>query len=180
MRPRNEVRGRLLPFVCALFLSVVSSFGQNVNGTIVGTVSDSTSAAIPAANVTVTDVDTNVSHSAQTDASGYYAVPDLAPGTYKVTVQKEGFSTAINTGLTLFADRTVRADTVLSPGAVSQTVSVSSAVMPELQTDTADTGRDIDTAAVAALPLGDGRNFLGSAFDGSGRRRDRQGPLDLL
>jgi hypothetical protein len=161
MRRRNGMSKRLLPFVYALLLSAVSAPGQNVNGTIVGTVSDSTSAAIPAANVTVTDVDTNVSHSAQTDASGYYAVPDLAPGTYKVTVQKAGFSTAINTGLTLFADRTVRADTILNPGAVSQTVSVSSAVMPELQTDTADTGRDIDTAAVAALPLGDGRNFQG-------------------
>ena len=100
MRPISEVRKRLLPLAYALFLSTVSTFGQNVNGTIVGTVSDSTNAAIPAANVTVTDVDTNVSHSAQTDASGYYSVPDLPPGTYKVTVQKEGFSTAINTGLT--------------------------------------------------------------------------------
>ena len=160
-KTQSDISKRLRPFVCVVFLSALCAFGQNVNGTIVGTVSDSTSASIPAATVTITDVDTNVSHSAQTDASGYYSVPDLPPGTYKVTAQKEGFSTAINTGLSLFADRTVRADMILNPGAVTQTVSVSSAVMPELQTDTADTGRDIGTTEVAELPLGDGRNFQG-------------------
>src|SRR5580658_8798372 len=108
-----------------------------------GTVSDSTSAAIPAATVTITDENTNVSRTAQTDASGYYSVPDLPPGTYKVTVQKDGFSTTVNTGISLFADRTARSDMTLSPGSVTQTVSVNSSVTPELQTDTADTGRDI-------------------------------------
>src|ERR1700760_4883378 len=131
MRPLNGVRKGFLFLAYAVILSAIATFGQNVNGTIVGTVSDSSSAAIPEASVTVTDIDTNVSHSAQTDASGYFSVPDLAPGNYKVSVQKDGFSTSIHTGLTLFADRTVRADTILSPGAVTQTVSVSSAVMPQ-------------------------------------------------
>ena len=156
--------------LCVAFVSAVCALGQNVNGTIVGTVADSTNAAIPSATVTITDVNTNVSHSAQTDASGYYSVPDLAPGTYKVTAQKDGFSTSVNTGITLFADRTARADMTLSPGAVTQTVNVSSAVTPELQTDTADTGRDIGTTPVEELPLSTGRNFqnLLSTVPGAG------------
>jgi Carboxypeptidase regulatory-like domain len=154
---RLSNRFHLIAF--AVLLSALSAYGQNVNGSIVGTVSDSTSAAIPAATVTITDENTNVSRTAQTDASGYYSVPDLPPGTYKVTVQKDGFSTTVNTGITLFADRTARSDMTLSPGSVTQTVSVSSAVTPELQTDTADTGRDIDSTAAAELPLSTGRNF---------------------
>ena len=156
---QSRLSNRFHLIVCALLLSALSAYGQNVNGSIVGTVSDSTNAAIPAATVTITDENTNVSRTAQTDASGYYSVPDLPPGTYKVTVQKDGFSTAVNTGISLFADRTARSDMALSPGSVTQTVSVSSAVTPELQTDTADTGRDIDSTAAAELPLSTGRNF---------------------
>jgi hypothetical protein len=156
---QSRLSNRFHLVVCALFLSALSAYGQNVNGSIVGTVSDSTNAAIPAATVTITDENTNVNRTAQTDASGYYSVPDLPPGTYKVTVQKDGFSTAVNTGISLFADRTARSDMTLSPGSVTQTVSVNSAVTPELQTDTADTGRDIDSTAAAELPLSTGRNF---------------------
>jgi hypothetical protein len=156
---QSRLSNRFHLVVCALLFSALSAYGQNVNGSIVGTVSDSTNAAVPAATVTITDENTNVNHTAQTDASGYYSVPDLPPGTYKVTVQKDGFSTAINTGISLFADRTARSDMTLSPGSVTQTVSVNSSVTPELQTDTADTGRDIDSTAAAELPLSTGRNF---------------------
>ena len=156
---QSRLSNRFHLIVCAVLFSALSAYGQNVNGSIVGTVSDSTNAAIPAATVTITDENTNVNRTAQTDASGYYSVPDLPPGTYKVTVQKDGFSTAVNTGISLFADRTARSDMTLSPGSVTQTVSVNSAVTPELQTDTADTGRDIDSTAAAELPLSTGRNF---------------------
>jgi hypothetical protein len=145
--------------VFVAFLSAVCAFGQNVNGTIVGTVTDATDASVPGASVTITDINTGVNHSLQTDSSGYYSAPDLPPGTYKVSVQKEGFETSVHTGLTLYVANTVRADAKLAPGAVTQTVSVSSAVTPALQTDTADTGRDIDTAPVSQLPLSTGRNF---------------------
>jgi hypothetical protein len=121
-KTQNRVSNRFHLCVLALLLSALGAYGQNVNGSIVGTVSDSTSASVPAATVTITDMNTNVSHSAQTDASGYYSVPDLAPGTYKVTAQKDGFSTAVNTGISLFADRTARVDMTLNPGAVTQTV----------------------------------------------------------
>ncbi len=158
-KTQNRMSKWLQFFGFGVLLSALCAYGQNVNGTIVGTVSDSTSAAIPGAAVTITDVNTTVNHEAQTDASGYYSVPDLAPGTYKVTAQKDGFSKAVNSGISLFADTTTRADMTLSPGAVTQTVNVSSAVTPALQTDTADTGRNIETAAVAELPLNNGRNF---------------------
>ena len=66
---------------------------------------------------------------------------------------------SVHSGITLYVGTTVRADAKLDPGAVTQTVNVSSEVTPELQTDTADTGRNIDTAPVSQLPLSTGRNF---------------------
>ncbi len=166
--------------MCVVFLSALCAFGQNVNGTIVGTVSDSTSASIPGASVTITDVNTGVNHAVQTDSSGYYSAPDLPPGTYKVSVQKEGFQTASAQWDYSIRRTTVRADAKLDPGAVTQTVNVSSAVTPELQTDTADTGRDIDTAPVAQLPLIDRPQFSEPAEHRAGRRIHGQRPLDIL
>src|ERR1700761_8142811 len=146
---KSLVRGCIRVCLYLAFVSAVHEFGQNVNGTIVGTVTDSTGASVPGASVTITDVNTGVNHSVQTDAGGYYSAPDLPPGSYRVSVQKDGFQTTIHTGIDLYVDNTVRADAKLNPGAVTQTVNVSSAVTPALQTDTADTGRDIDTAPVS-------------------------------
>jgi Carboxypeptidase regulatory-like domain len=75
--------------LCVALVSAACAHGQNVNGTIVGSVTDSTGASVPGASVTITDVNTGVNHSAQTDAGGYYSAPDLPPGSYKVSIQKE-------------------------------------------------------------------------------------------
>jgi Carboxypeptidase regulatory-like domain len=141
-----------------IFLPAIAS-GQNVNGTIVGTVVDLTKAAVPDATVTISDVNTGVTHTVQTDSSGYYSQPDLPPGTYKVTVSKNGFATFVNSGVTLEVASLSRVNANLTPGSVTQTVTVSSAITPALQTDTADTGRDIETTAVAQIPLSTGHNF---------------------
>lgn len=163
MRLTAKIEGRTSKLFHSLTLAVLvwalGAYGQNVNGTIVGTISDSTGASVAGAAITITDVNTAVIHTVQTDSSGYYAAPDLPPGTYRVTAQKEGFETSVHAGITLYVDNIVRADATLAPGAITQTVSVNSEVTPELQTDTASTGRDIDTAAVTELPLSTGRNF---------------------
>lgn len=150
---------RATALVLGLLLCALAARAQKVNGTIVGTVSDSSGAGIPGASVTITEVNTSVSHSFQSDESGYYSVPDLPPGTYKVSAQKAGFATAERMNVALFADSTARVDVTLNPGTLTQTVNVSSETTPMLQTDTADTGRKIDTAQTAELPLSTGRNF---------------------
>jgi hypothetical protein len=141
------------------FGTVLATFAQKVNGTIVGTVNDATGAAVPDATVTITETNTSVAHTIQTNTSGNYTEPDLSPGTYKVSVQKPGFAAVDHTGINLFVDSTQRVDVTLNTGSVSQTVDVSASSTPVLQTDTADTGRKIDTDQVAQLPLSNGRNF---------------------
>ena len=79
-------------FIAVLLFSAVVS-AQTFRGAIQGTVIDSTGAAIPGAQITVTSVDTNLSRTVATDDTGDYAFTELPLGTYKVTVSKPGFRT---------------------------------------------------------------------------------------
>lgn len=148
-------------FLCAAIAIGAASavlFGQAVNGSVVGSITDNSGAVVPSANVTITDVNTSVSHQAQTDGSGYYSFPDVAPGTYKVTVEKEGFATSVRSGVEVPVNATVRVDVALKLGQVTQQITVSETV-PLLQTETAETGRTLTALQVADLPLGTNRNF---------------------
>ena len=150
---------RLASALCVLvFLSQLCLYAQAVNGTVVGTVKDASGGVVPGAQVTITNTGTSTSRSATTDANGYYTFPNLAPGTYAVKVQKEGFASAQQEGVALLVNSTARVDMTLQPGQVTETVTVSTAP-PLLQTDTARTGATLSSRQAEQLPLGNGRNF---------------------
>src|SRR5215469_584567 len=130
----------------------VSLFGQAVNSTVVGTVTDSTGAVVVGAKVTLTEADTNVSRTGQTNESGNYVFPDLPPGNYFVTVEMTGFKKQEQRGVSLLVDTTQRVDIQLQPGNVTETVEVTGAP-PSLQTESADTGRKMETMTVSELPV---------------------------
>ncbi len=67
---------------------------QTVTGTILGNVADSSGAAVPNAQVTVTNQDTGVVRTAVTTAEGVYTVPSLLAGKYSVEAQAQGFTPA--------------------------------------------------------------------------------------
>jgi len=161
----------LIAFLTAgLFLTALSGYGQVVNGVIVGTITDTSGAVVPETEVTVTEVNTGLSRVLTTDTSGYYSVTHLPPGTYKVSAQKQGFATDVHTGITLFADTTARVDITLQTGSVTQSVTVSAAGAPILQTETAHTGGTLEALQVSQLPLSTGHNFqnLLSILPGAG------------
>src|ERR1700726_2962183 len=131
--------------LCALaVLLAVSVYSQAVNGTLLGTISDPTGAVVPNVKVTITEVNTNISHTGQTNESGNYVFPDLPPGTYTVTAEQPGFKRASRVGIDLIVNSTERVDLALQPGDVNQTVTVE-AETPILQTERADTGRKLET-----------------------------------
>lgn len=157
-------QARLACLTIVLLLAAAALvYAQAVNGSLVGTISDSSGASVPEAKVTATDVNTGVSRSISTDQGGYYAFPNLTPGQYKVSVSKPGFSTVVRAAVGVLVNSTVRVDLSLEPGMVSQTVNVT-ATIPMLQTDTSDTGRKVDVEQVAMLPLGTNRNFQNLLF----------------
>ncbi|HEX5484335.1 MAG TPA: TonB-dependent receptor, partial [Terriglobia bacterium] len=156
----TRLRGLRAGFLAVLMIVCFfpCAFGQAVNGSIVGTITDSSGAVVPQARVTITDVGTNVSRSAPADANGYYSFPDLSPGAYSVQVEKHGFAKTVRTGIRLFVNTTARVDVTLQPGEVTQTVNVKSQI-PLLQTDTAQTGGKLTSLQAEQLPLGTNRNF---------------------
>src|SRR5215471_8907897 len=68
---------------------------------ISGTVRDASGAAVPGAAVTATQTDTGLTRTAETDANGFYLLPSLPIGPYRIGVKKEGFSTYVQSGIVL-------------------------------------------------------------------------------
>lgn len=147
-----------LLLVLLVSLGAASAFGQAVNATIVGTVTDQTGGVLVNAKVTITEINTGVSRTANTNDSGNYSFPNVPPGTYSVTVEQTGFKKSTRSGVDVLVDTTTRVDLVMTPGQVTESVEVT-AEAALLQTDRADVGRKIETAQMANLPLGYGRNF---------------------
>src|SRR6266511_1057512 len=81
---------RILYLTLALALPTLL-FGQSFTASVRGVVTDSAQAAVPAAKVTVTNVDRNLEHKAQTDAMGRYVIIALPPGAYTLSAEAAGF-----------------------------------------------------------------------------------------
>jgi hypothetical protein len=148
---------RQLYLFCAVIALSISAFSQAVNGTLLGTVTDSSGAVVPNSKVTITETNTGISHSATTNESGNYTFGNLPPGTYAVTVEQTGFKKESRRDIDVLVDSTVRINISLTPGAVSETIEVTGAP-PVLQTDSASTGAKIDQPANLPL-ISSNRNF---------------------
>ena len=159
MRLRNSGRPieGLLLFLLVLGFSTVL-WGQAVNGTLLGTVTDATGASISGAKVTARNVATNEIRESTTNERGNYTFPGLQAGPYSVAVEAARFKTATQTNIDLLINSTTRVDLVLVPGNVSETVLVSAAP-PVLQTDRADINTKIESENVTDMPLTTNRNF---------------------
>ncbi len=147
---------------CLIAATVVllsaNAFAQAVNGTLLGTVTDSSGGVIPGAKVVILEQNRGRSREVSTNDSGLYSFPNLEAGIYRVAVEATGFQKMLRDNAEVLVNTTLRVDVELKPGNVSETIEVQ-AGPSLLQTDRADTGRKIETRQVAELPLGFNRNF---------------------
>ena len=130
---------------------------QNASGSIVGHVKDSTGAAVVAAQVSVTNLDTHDVRTVSTNEAGDYTIPVLQPGHYQVEVTDKGFKSEKTSGIVLDVDQTVRVETSLTVGSATESISVNAQAVA-LDTDSASVGQLIGSQQISVLPL-DGRNF---------------------
>ena len=133
---------------------------QRPKGTLLGTVTDSTGASVPGATVTVTEVQTGISRSVTTNASGNYVFSNLKDGVYRVEAELSGFRKTVRENVRVDVNTTVRVDLTLQVGSLNEAVTVVQEA-PPLQTDRADTGRIIESKQVTEMPLSFNRNFQG-------------------
>lgn len=127
--------------VLATFFAIcaASAFGQNVTGTILGTVFDSKGGVVPNVAVSIINADQKiVIRTVTTDDRGEYVAAVLPVGRYDVSAEISGFKKVVHSGIVLNVDDRTRVDLTLEVGAVTETVSVqSSALQVDTQTATA-------------------------------------------
>ncbi len=144
-------------FLLMAFLSA-SMQGQTNTGTILGTVRDTTNAAIPNAQVSVKSAETGLQQSAPTDAIGAYTIPNLQIGHYSITVTCPGFKTTVLPDIELQVAQRAEINPVLSIGQVNEQVTVTASATPILNVDTSSVGQVVDAKTISSVPL-NGRNF---------------------
>ena len=157
-------RRRSLQFamVCATlfisFLGATTSQAQTFRGTILGTVTDSSGAALVGATVTVHNVDTGVDRITETTTDGGYLMPELPVGSYDVTIAMKGFQKTTTTGVAVTVAGERRVDASLKPGATSQSITVSGDTLPTVETASDTLGGTFESNQVEELPI-NGRDY---------------------
>jgi hypothetical protein len=157
----RSIRGlRALVFAMAALLLVwgVVAEAQTFRGTILGTVMDSSGAAVSGATVTVKNLDTGLTRVVTTSDDGSYNVPELPIGSYTVSVEKTGFRIGVVSGLRVEVSTQVRADVTLQPGEITQKVEVTGESLPQVETTTNTLGGIVEASVVTNLPI-NGRDF---------------------
>jgi len=150
-------RSIALLYVLFAFIFVCSSSAQSFRGSIQGTVTDSTGAAIPDAQVKVFSPGTGLNRTVSTNDLGGYVASELPLGTYSITVEKQGFRTTTLNKIPVSVSSVTRADMKLETGGIQETVEVTADV-PLVETSTNTTGGTIEATEAAELPL-NGRDY---------------------
>ena len=131
-----------------LILPVMGQFSSSIEGTII----DSSNASVPGASVHVKNIATGVSRDVGSSDDGVYRALSLGVGTYRVTVEKQGFLTAESGIVTLGISATVKVDFTLKMGAVSEQVTVS-AQAALLETEKGRVSNLVDSLQMKEMPL---------------------------
>lgn len=148
------------PTFVLLALGVVapSSLRAQVAGaTLRGTVTDASGAAIPNSKVSIKNTATGVTRDVTSDAVGLYSSPNLLPGNYEVTTSAPGFSTQVQTGITLEVGASQVLNISLRVGQVAQEVQVTSAA-PTVELTTSAVSAEVNATTMRELPL-NGRDW---------------------
>lgn len=144
----------------AFFTLASLAGGQSVSSLVQGVVEDTTGAVIPGAVVVLTELNTGVQRTTQSNSVGRYVFPSVLPGTYSLKVSKSGFQTFELSRFQVVVAQRATEDAVLKIGATSQTVTVTAGGLAALlQPSSNDLGSLVAPTSVARLPL-NGRNFL--------------------
>ena len=125
---------------------------QAINGSIEGTVKDTSGAALPGVTVTITNTDTGAQRVVVSGGEGTYRAPLLSLGTYDVVAELQGFKKVEQKGLTLSAGQTAVINVTLPVGSVSEVITVTGE-SPIANPGKIDLGRTIGEAEVKNLPL---------------------------
>ena len=149
------MRGKLGVVFLFCLLAILSSArlrAQITSSTMYGQVTDATGAAVPGAQVSASNTDTNLTRTLETNSAGEYRIELLPVGSYRVGITKLGFKKVVLEGIVLQVNVPGRVDATMQLGNVSQTITVTESV-PLINTTSPELGRTIENAEIKNLPL---------------------------
>ena len=155
VRRVRAVSSLVLIIACALIAHPLQA--QVLYGSIVGSVTDASGAALPGATVTIEQTETKLTRDLVTDANGAYHFTAVPSGTYTVSVKMNGFRT-FSRSVPVTLNSVARVDAKLDLGQLAESVQVS-AESPVLQTDKAEVRAELKAQELENLPVPLGRNY---------------------
>lgn len=149
----------LLGLLCLVLCALCSnSFAQVDQGTITGVVQDATGAVVGNAQLKLISTDTGLAMQAKASGSGVFVFSPVKIGSYSLSASAANFETTVQQNLVLHVSQTLNVIVVLKPGAVTETVTVTSAP-PVLQNEEASVGQVMDSQTLNNTPLAE-RNWV--------------------
>lgn len=142
---------RLALIITAAVVSAPVSFAQTGQGTLTGSVTDASGAAIPGAAISAVNQQTNFTYSAVANEEGIYRIPYMNPGLYRISYSRPGFKGQVRAGIQIRSTETARLDAALEVGDVVESVEVSAAANL-LETETSTTGHLVTSEQLNTLP----------------------------
>ncbi|MFN0100901.1 MAG: TonB-dependent receptor domain-containing protein [Bryobacteraceae bacterium] len=138
--------------ILSFLLATATGWGQAVYGTIVGTVSDASGAAVPNAKVVITDMGRDITQNTTTNESGNFTQRFLIVGRYRVRVEAGGFKAFVQENIPVSVDTELRVDAHLQVGEMNQTIEVTSEA-GILKTERSDVAATYTERTVTELPV---------------------------
>ncbi len=145
--------------ISAALLVCASAFAQEFRGNLLGRITDSSGAVVPAASVRAINTDTNAAVETKSNAQGNYRIPFLLPGNYRIVVEHAGFKKIEREGIRISVGSDTTLDLALEVGAATESVTITASA-PLVNTSNADLGVVIDNAFVRNLPVSLTRNAM--------------------
>jgi Carboxypeptidase regulatory-like domain/TonB-dependent Receptor Plug Domain/TonB dependent receptor len=151
-------RGRLAYVILALtVLGCTPVYAQVAGASLVGTVTDGSGAVVPDAKISIKNRATSVVRDISADSAGFYSAPNLLPGVYDITAAASGFSTYVQTGVTLTVGASRSLNISLQIGQVSEQVEVIASA-PAVELTSSAISAQVNSTTVRELPL-NGRDW---------------------
>jgi hypothetical protein len=148
--------GSALLLLCSFAISIANA--QTNTGTIVGTATDDSGAAIPDASIVAKNLGTGEERTATTGPSGEFTIPNLQIGHYSLIVKHEGFAPAQIADTEIQVAQRATINPILHVGGMNDQITVIASDTPLLNQASSSVGQVIDTQTVQNMPL-NGRTF---------------------
>jgi Carboxypeptidase regulatory-like domain/TonB dependent receptor len=158
--PAKALLHSALAIIVLSLSSLVCMAQTGTTARVTGTVTDQSGAVLPGATVTIREADTNATRSITTAENGDFALTQLTPGKYNLTVDKQGFGSYQQNEIVLVIGQVAEINVQMQVGSAAQKVTVTGSA-PVIQTEDSSVGSVIDSQTIVNTPLNGRLGILG-------------------